>query len=153
MDAVMAFADAALDGEVEGIHVFCDSDIFAAVYTTNVLMRACDVLVTKPGELSFYPVPKLMIRHVGGHEVWGAIRAAEVGDSTFECAGRRSWTACCASSRRPRRGVRHVRAHQIRRQSRHLRRRLPGGAPGLQRIVWNRVKTKPAPSRRARREN
>jgi hypothetical protein len=69
-----------------GMHVFCDSDIFAAVYTTNVLMRACDVLVTKPGELSFYPVPKLMIRHVGGHEVWGAIRAAELGDGTFECA-------------------------------------------------------------------
>jgi len=86
MDAVMAFADAALDGEAEGIHVFCDSDIFAAVYTTNVLMRACDVLVTKPGELSFYPVPKLMIHHVGGHEVWGAIRAAELGDGTFECA-------------------------------------------------------------------
>ncbi len=86
MDAVMKFADGALCGEVDGMHVFYDSDIFAAVYTTNVLMRACDVLVTKPGELSFYPVPKLMIRHVGGHEVWGAIRAAEVGDSTFECA-------------------------------------------------------------------
>ena len=86
MDAAMKFAGGALDGEVRGMHVFYDGDIFAAVYTTNVLMRACDVLVTKPGELSFYPVPKLMIRHVGGHEVWGAIRAAEVGDSTFECA-------------------------------------------------------------------
>ena len=88
MDAVMKFAGDALDGELAGMHVFCDSDIFAAVYTTNVLLRARDVLVTKPGELSFYPVPKLMIRHVGGHEVWGAIRAAEVGDSTFECAER-----------------------------------------------------------------
>ena len=78
------FADFALDGAVEGIHVFSDSDIFAAVYTTNVLMRACDLLVTKPGELSYYPVPKLMIKRVGGHEAWGAIRAAEVGDGTYE---------------------------------------------------------------------
>lgn len=79
-----AFAQAALDGTVEGVHAFGDSDIFAAVYTTNVLMRASDVLVTKPSELAFYPVPKLMIKRVGGHEAWGAIRAAEVGDGTYE---------------------------------------------------------------------
>ena len=79
-----AFAEAALTGPVEGIHAFCDSDIFAAVYSTNLLMRASDVLVTKPSELSFYPVPKLMIHRVGGHEAWGAIRAAEVGDGTYE---------------------------------------------------------------------
>ncbi|MBO4365227.1 MAG: hypothetical protein J5804_02915, partial [Eggerthellaceae bacterium] len=53
-------------------------------YSTNVLMRVCDVLVTKPSELSFYPVPKLMISRVGGHEAWGAVRAAEVGDGTYE---------------------------------------------------------------------
>jgi hypothetical protein len=47
-------------------------------------MRCCDVLVTKPSEFSFYPVPKLMIHRVGGHEAWGAIRAAEVGDGTYE---------------------------------------------------------------------
>jgi len=81
---VDAFAAAALDGPVEGVHAFGDSDIFAAVYTTNVLMRACDLLVTKPSELSFYPVPKLMIKRVGGHEAWGAVRAAEVGDGTYE---------------------------------------------------------------------
>lgn len=69
----------------KGIHVFCNKDIFAAVYTTNVLMRACDVMITKPSELAFYPVPKLMIQHVGGHEKWGAIRAAEIGDGTPEC--------------------------------------------------------------------
>ena len=68
-----------------GIHVFCHKDIFAAVYATNLLIRACDVLITKPSELAFYPVPKLMIQHVGGHECWGAIRAAEVGDGTSEC--------------------------------------------------------------------
>ena len=48
-------------------------------------MRAADVLITKPSELAFYPVPKLMIKRVGGHEAWGAIRAAEVGDGTYEC--------------------------------------------------------------------
>jgi len=68
-----------------GIHVFCNKDIFAAVYATNILMRSCDVLMTKPSELAFYPVPKLMIQHVGGHEKWGAIRAAEIGDGTPEC--------------------------------------------------------------------
>lgn len=77
-------ADDALDGDLTGIHAFCDDDIFAAVYSSNLLMRCCDVLVTKPSEFSFYPVPKLMIHRVGGHEAWGAIRAAEVGDGTYE---------------------------------------------------------------------
>ena len=81
---VAAFADAALDGDVEGVHAFCNEDIFAAVYSSNVLMRCSDVLVTKPSEFSFYPVPKLMIHRIGGHEAWGAIRAAEVGDGTYE---------------------------------------------------------------------
>ena len=80
-----AFAETALDGEVTGVHAFCHKDIFAAVYSTNLLMRAADVLITKPSELAFYPVPKLMIKRVGGHEAWGAIRAAELGDGTFEC--------------------------------------------------------------------
>ncbi len=79
-----AFATSALSGEVSGVHAFCDSDIFSAVYSSNLLMRCSDVLVTKPSEFSFYPVPKLMIHRVGGHEAWGAIRAAEVGDGTYE---------------------------------------------------------------------
>ena len=74
-----------LGDESRGLHVFCHKDIFAAVYATNLLMRPCDVLMTKPSELAFYPVPKLMIQHVGGHEKWGAIRAAEIGDGTPEC--------------------------------------------------------------------
>ncbi len=73
------------DGAIRGVQVFCHKDIFAAVYMTNLLMRVCDVLLTKPSELSFYPVPKIMIHRVGGHEAWGAIRAAEVGDGTYEC--------------------------------------------------------------------
>ena len=48
-------------------------------------MRSCDVLVTKPSELAFYPVPKLFIKRVGGHERWGAIHSAEIGDGTLEC--------------------------------------------------------------------
>ena len=83
-DEVKRFATAALDGDVRGVHAFCDKDIFAAVYSSNLLMRCADVLVTKPSEFSFYPVPKLMIHRVGGHEAWGAIRAAEVGDGTYE---------------------------------------------------------------------
>jgi hypothetical protein len=78
-------ASAILNGEISGIHVFYHQDIFAAVYSTNLLMRGSDILVTKPSELAFYPVPKLMIKRVGGHEAWGAIRAAEIGDGTIEC--------------------------------------------------------------------
>ena len=85
-DETADFCAQALDGEVTGIHAFCHSDIFAAVYSTNLLMRIADVLITKPSELSFYPVPKLMIRRIGGHEAWGAIRSAELGDGTYECS-------------------------------------------------------------------
>ena len=47
--------------------------------------EVADVLVTKPSELAFYPDPKLFIRRVGGHEQWGAIHSAEIGDGTLEC--------------------------------------------------------------------
>lgn len=80
-----AFTREALSGVVAGIHAFYHEDIFAAVYSTNLLMRAADLMATKPSELAFYPVPKLMLPRVGGHEAWGAIRAAEVGDGTIEC--------------------------------------------------------------------
>jgi len=80
-----AFAKEALTGEVTGVHAFWHPDIFEAVYCTNLLMRSCDVLVTKPSELAFYPVPKLFIKRIGGHEMWGAIHSAEVGDGTLEC--------------------------------------------------------------------
>lgn len=80
------FCGKAYDGAVTGIHAFCHKDIFAAVYSTNLLMRVSDVLITKPSELSFYPIPKLMIHRVGGHEAWGAIRSAELGDGTYECS-------------------------------------------------------------------
>ncbi|MBD5528578.1 MAG: hypothetical protein HDR02_09255 [Lachnospiraceae bacterium] len=79
------FAETVLTGKVEGIHGFWHANIFQAVYCTNLLMRSCDVLVTKPSELAFYPVPKLFIKRVGGHEQWGAIHSAELGEGTLEC--------------------------------------------------------------------
>ncbi len=81
-----AFAGGALTEYVNGVHVFWHENIFEAVYSTNLLMRSCDVLVTKPSELAFYPVPKLFIKRIGGHEKWGAIHSAEMGDGTLECA-------------------------------------------------------------------
>ena len=79
------FCEDAIKGDVEGIHLFCHENIFEAVYATNLLMRSCDVLVTKPSELAFYPVPKLFIKRIGGHEQWGAIHSAEMGDGSLEC--------------------------------------------------------------------
>ena len=78
------FADDSLDGDMTGVHAFYHKNIFEAVYITNLLMRACDCLITKPSELAFYPVPKLFIRRVGKHEMWGAIHSAELGDGTYE---------------------------------------------------------------------
>jgi len=82
--ATRKFAEDALTGRVIGVHAFYHSNIFEAVYATNLLMRSADVLVTKPSELSFYPIPKLFIQRVGGHEQWGAIHSAEIGDGTLE---------------------------------------------------------------------
>ena len=79
-----AFADEIRTGSAEGIHVFLFDNTFHAVYSTNYLMRVVDVLITKPSELAFYPVPKIFNERVGGHEAWGAIRSAELGDGTVE---------------------------------------------------------------------
>lgn len=78
------FVNYAKDKTVTGVHVFLHKNFYAAVYSTNILMRICDVMITKPSELSFYPVPKLFIQRVGRHEAWGAIRGSEIGDGTIE---------------------------------------------------------------------
>ncbi len=70
--------------DIPGVHVFLFDRTFPSVYLTNLLMRASDLMITKPSELSFYPVPKLFIQRVGKHEAWGAIRGSEIGDSTME---------------------------------------------------------------------
>ena len=72
--------------EARGVALICDDDIFAAVYATNLLMPVSDLLVTKPSELAYYPIPKLFMKHIGGHEVYGAIHGREFGDATGEYA-------------------------------------------------------------------
>ncbi|WP_027421938.1 DUF6937 domain-containing protein [Lachnobacterium bovis] len=81
------FSEQLLDEQknIYGIHSFSHKNIFEAVYCTNLLMRGIDVLITKPSELAFYPVPKLFIKRVGKHEMWGAIHSSEIGDGTLEC--------------------------------------------------------------------
>ena len=81
----LGFAQLAIDSPVEGVHAFWHKNIFEAVYCTNLLMRSADVLLTKPSELAFYPIPKLFLKRIGGHEKWGAIHSAEMGDGTLEC--------------------------------------------------------------------
>jgi len=79
-----AFTDSIREAPASGLHVFLHDNTFHAVYATNYLMRVVDVMITKPSELAFYPVPKIFNARVGGHEMWGAIRGAEIGDSTVE---------------------------------------------------------------------
>lgn len=86
-EETQAFIGEAAAGSGGGLHVFLNKNPYVAVYTTNMLMRVADILVTKPSELAFYPIPKLLLERVGGHEAWGAIRAAELGDGTAECRG------------------------------------------------------------------
>jgi hypothetical protein len=83
-DDASGFADEIRSGSASGIHVFLFDNTFHAVYATNYLMRVVDVMITKPSELAFYPIPKIFNERVGGHEAWGAIRAAELGDGTVE---------------------------------------------------------------------
>ena len=83
-DEVQAFADDSREGEMSGIHVLLFDNTFHGVYSTNYLMRVSDVMITKPSELAFYPIPKIFNERVGGHEAWGAIRSAELGDGTVE---------------------------------------------------------------------
>jgi hypothetical protein len=83
-DETRELADELRTSSTSGIHVFVYDNTFHAVYATNYLMRVIDVMITKPSELAFYPVPKIFNERVGGHEAWGAIRSAEVGDGTVE---------------------------------------------------------------------
>jgi len=83
-DDTKNLADTIRNEAAKGLHVFLYDNTFHAVYATNYLMRVVDVIITKPSELAFYPVPKIFNERVGGHEMWGAIRGAELGDSTIE---------------------------------------------------------------------
>jgi hypothetical protein len=79
-----SFVDSIRTRPASGLHVFLHDNTYHAVYATNYLMRVIDVMITKPSELAFYPVPKIFNERVGGHEMWGAIRGAELGDGTVE---------------------------------------------------------------------
>lgn len=85
-EGVNAFRDNLLQGGEPNtqITLFSFNQYFPAVATTDILSRVADVLACKPSELAFYPVPKLMIRRVGDHEQYSALRAAELGDGTLE---------------------------------------------------------------------
>lgn len=72
------------EGDAQGIYAIYNENIFEAVYSTNLLMPVTDLLITKPSELAYYPIPKVFMRHIGGHEVYGAINGREYGDSTPE---------------------------------------------------------------------
>ena len=87
------YVESIRDGRADGITAVCDSDIFKAVYGTNLLMPVSDVLVTKPSELAYYPIPKIFMKHIGGHEVYGAVCSQEAGDGTFECPDEKSLAA------------------------------------------------------------
>ena len=63
-------------------------DTFGAVLLTDLLVPTADVLITKPSELAFYPIPKLLLHRVGSFEGYGAMRASELGGGTPEC---RTW--------------------------------------------------------------
>ncbi len=89
-DEFLSFVDSNRDSSLEGIYTFYNKDIFEAVYSTNVLMRISDLLITKPSELVFYPIPKLFMKHIGGHEVYGGRFGHEMGDAFKECEDSKS---------------------------------------------------------------
>lgn len=69
----------------KAVTLFRFTSHFAAFRCTDLVIRIADVLVTKPSELAFFPVPKLHIRRVGAHEAFSAVHAGELGDGTVEC--------------------------------------------------------------------
>eukprot|EP00611_Tribonema_gayanum_P027829 TRINITY_DN6996_c0_g1_i2.p1 TRINITY_DN6996_c0_g1~~TRINITY_DN6996_c0_g1_i2.p1 ORF type:complete len:201 (+),score=91.33 TRINITY_DN6996_c0_g1_i2:846-1448(+) len=72
----------------ESVVLLAFKEYFPALSCTDMLMRICDVLVSKPSELAFYPIPKISVRRVGDHEQHSAVRATEIGDGTPEA---RTW--------------------------------------------------------------
>jgi UDP-N-acetylglucosamine:LPS N-acetylglucosamine transferase len=84
-DKFKSFVTDIRNNDAEGIYSIYNDDIFKAVYSTNLLMPVTDLLVTKPSELVYYPIPKVFMRHIGGHEAYGAVHGSEYGDATFEC--------------------------------------------------------------------
>jgi hypothetical protein len=86
-----AFADTIRAQPTSGLHVFLHDNIYHAVYATNYLMRVVDVMITKPSELAFYPVPKIFNERVGGHEMWGRSAALGWAMAPSRCAISCAW--------------------------------------------------------------
>lgn len=87
IEGVHELADGLLKGKADSLQpvtLFAFDEYFPAVATTDILCRCSDILVCKPSELAFYPIPKLHIRRVGDHEADSARRACEVGDGSME---------------------------------------------------------------------
>jgi hypothetical protein len=87
IQGVNDFASALLKNpktDIKAVTLFAFEEYFPAVASTDILCRCSDVLVCKPSELAFYPIPKLHIRRVGDHEADSARRACETGDGTME---------------------------------------------------------------------
>ena len=67
------------------VTLFAFDEYFTAVATTDILCNVSDVLACKPSELAFLSHSQtLMIRRVGDHEQFSALRASELGDGTLE---------------------------------------------------------------------
>ena len=92
-DGLKSYVSSIREGDASGIVAVCNEDLFRAVYSTNLLMPVCDLMVTKPSELAYYPIPKMFMRHIGGHEVWGAVWGSQMGDATPECPDAKSANA------------------------------------------------------------
>jgi len=71
--------------KLPSVVLFNFSNHTEAFSATEKLIRLADVLVTKPSELAFYPIPKLFIRRVGDHEAGSVSRSLELGEGTVEC--------------------------------------------------------------------
>jgi len=86
IEGVRSFCELLQSGAQPGaaVTLFAFKDYYPAVGTSDLLSRVSDVLCCKPSELAFYPIPKLMIRRVGDHEEFSAMRASELGDGTLE---------------------------------------------------------------------
>jgi len=86
MEGVYELRDSLLSNNdpKESVTLLAFDDYFPAVATTDVMCRAVDVLLSKPSELAFYCLPKIMVRRVGDHEAYSATRASELGDGTCE---------------------------------------------------------------------
>lgn len=87
IEGVNEFSEALLANPktpLKPVTLFAFDEYFPAVATTDILCRCSDVLVCKPSEMAFYPIPKMHIRRVGDHEADSARRACEIGDGTME---------------------------------------------------------------------